>query len=44
MDGVIGFDKPEVTAEGDTDEISPEIVNVMERLQQQDTKYVVCKS
>jgi len=38
VDGVIGFDKPEVTAEGDTDEISPEIVNVMERLQQQDTK------
>ncbi|XP_022786608.1 transient receptor potential cation channel subfamily A member 1-like [Stylophora pistillata] len=38
IDGLIGFDKPQVSIEEEADEMSPEMVKVLERIQKQEEK------
>ena len=38
IDGLVGFDKPQVSIEEEANEMSPEMVKVLERIQKQEEK------
>ncbi|XP_078355397.1 uncharacterized protein LOC144640038 [Oculina patagonica] len=38
IDSIIGFDKPAVSSEPEPDEMTPEMLNVLDRIDQQDVR------